>query len=160
MADTSLWPVVVGGLLALGGTVAGAIATTIRDAAQQRHETRKRRADKFEELVAAVYEFDHWLEGIRNRNVFGIGNGPERVTPFAKVQSISSVYFPQFSDLVRELERASSQYMIWIHEAAQKRLTNYIANLNEGSKEVIGPYLQKREALLDALKKFAHAEFQ
>ena len=54
-ADTSLWPVVVGGLLAVGGTIAGVIGTGIRDWAQQRHETKKRRADKFEELVAALF---------------------------------------------------------------------------------------------------------
>ena len=110
MADTSPWPVVVGGLLALGGTVAGAIATTIRDAAQQRHETRKRRADKFEELVAAVYEFDHWLSSMRERDAFGVGDTRNTVSPFANVQSISSVYFPQFSGLIGELERASDQY--------------------------------------------------
>jgi hypothetical protein len=84
MADTSLWPVVVGGLLALGGTVAGAIATTIRDATQQRYETRKRRADKFEELVAAVYEFDHWLDGIRNRDAYGNDKVPETASPLRR----------------------------------------------------------------------------
>jgi hypothetical protein len=41
MADTSLWPVVVGGLLGVGGTVVGVIGTTIRDVAQQRHEKAK-----------------------------------------------------------------------------------------------------------------------
>ena len=84
MADTSLWPVVVGGLLALGGTVAGAIATTIRDAAQQRHEIRKRRADKFEELVAAVYEFDHWLESIRNRDALASVTARKRRRPLRR----------------------------------------------------------------------------
>jgi hypothetical protein len=108
MADTSLWPGVVGGLLALGGTVAGAIATTIRDAAQQRHETRKRRADKFEELVAAVYEFDHWLSSMRERDAFRVGDTRNTVSPFANVQSISSVYFPQFSGLIGELESIRS----------------------------------------------------
>jgi hypothetical protein len=97
MADTSLWPVVVGGLLGVGGTLVGVIGTTFREAAQQRHEKAKRRADKFEELVAAVYEFDHWLDIMRHRDAFGAGEAPETVSPFAKVQSISAVYFPQFS---------------------------------------------------------------
>jgi hypothetical protein len=66
MADTSLWPVVVGGLLGEEGTVVGVIGTTIRDVAQQHHEKAKRRADKFEELVAALYEFDHWLNEFMN----------------------------------------------------------------------------------------------
>jgi len=55
--DASLWPVVVGGLLsgafALGGTV-GLMGAARRDAAQDRREAGKRRADKFEELVAAI----------------------------------------------------------------------------------------------------------
>jgi hypothetical protein len=160
MADSSLWPVVVGGLLALGGTVAGAIATTIRDAVQQRHETRKRRADKFEELVAAVYEFDHWLEGIRNRDAFGQDKVPETVSPFAKVQSISSIYFPQFVEPIAELDRASTQFRIWIHQAEGRRVTNNIAQLSDGFNEASAPYVQKRQELLAALQKFAHDEFQ
>ena len=87
MADTSLWPVVVGGVLAgifaLGGVIAGQIGTARRDAAQERREARKRRADKFEELVAAVYEFDHWVDSIRQRDAGG-ADIPERVSPFAK----------------------------------------------------------------------------
>lgn len=113
MADGSLWPVVAGGLLGVGGTVVGMIGTTIRDAAQQRHEKARRRADKFEELVAAVYEFDHWLDGIRLRDAIGIDNGePQRVSPFAKVQAISSVYFPQFNDAVAELDAAATKYRL------------------------------------------------
>jgi hypothetical protein len=95
-SDMSLWPVVVGGLLtglfALGGIGVGLFATARRDAAQEARDARKKRADKFEELVAAVYEFDHWLDGARQGK-----DAPERASPFAKVQSISSVYFPQFS---------------------------------------------------------------
>ena len=51
-------PVVVGGLLTLVGTVAAALGTAIRDVVQRRNKEKKRRADKFEELVAAVYEFE------------------------------------------------------------------------------------------------------
>jgi hypothetical protein len=107
-ADTSLLPVIVGGLLTLGGTVAAAIVSTIRDEVQKRRDARKRRADKFEELVAAVYEFDHWLSGVRSRDAFGQGEAPHTVTPFAKVQSISAVYFPQFDEAVRELDAAAT----------------------------------------------------
>ena len=49
-ADTSLWPVVVGGLLAglfaLGGIGVGLVGKARRDAAQERREAGKRRADK------------------------------------------------------------------------------------------------------------------
>jgi hypothetical protein len=151
MADTSLWPVVVGGLLGVGGSLVGVIGTTIRDVAQQRHEKAKRRADKFEEFVAAVYEFDHWLDGIRQRELEKKEGIPETVSPFAKLQAISSVYFPRFSKLVGELDIVSSQYVAFIYNPQEATLSH------------IGPYghyMNNREALLDALKKFAHDEFQ
>ena len=160
MADTSLWPVVVGGLLGVSGTMVGVIGTTIRDVAQQCHDKAKRRADKFEELVAAVYEFDHWLDGIRNRDAFGHDNVPETASPFAKVQSISSIYFPQFVEPIAELDQASTQYRVWIHKAEGRRVTNNVAQLSDGYAEASMPYVQKRQELLNALQKFARNEFQ
>jgi hypothetical protein len=156
--DTSLWPVVVGGLLAglfaLGGIGVGLVGAARRDVAQERREARKRREEKFEELVAAVYEFDHWLDGIRKR-AFGVGDAPETVSPFAKVQSISAVYFPQFSELIGELDRASVQYRMWIYKAARRG-----ADPADGFDEAFSPYAKNREALLGALSKFAHEHFQ
>jgi hypothetical protein len=163
MTDT-LWPVVASGLLtglfALGGIGVGLVGTARRDVAQERREARKRRADKFEELVAAVYEFAHWLDSMRERDAFGLGDSRATASPFAKVQSISSVYFPQFSELIGELELASDQYRIWIHKAEQKRLSNNIAQVSDGFDDAFNPYVQKREALLNALQKFAREEFQ
>ena len=74
-----LVPVLVGGLLTLVGTVAAALGTAIRDVVQRRNKEKKRRADKFEELVAAVYDFDHWLDRLKDRFVFGASPG-NRVT--------------------------------------------------------------------------------
>src|SRR5437868_1948308 len=113
MADTSLWPILLTGFFTLAGSLGamgiGSFVTSRRDKEQERRDDRKRRADKFEELVAAVYEFDHWLDGMRERDA----RVPETVSPIAKVQSISSVYFPQFDELIHELDRASHQYRIW-----------------------------------------------
>jgi hypothetical protein len=163
MADTSLWPVVVGGVLtglfALGGIGVGAVVAARRDAAQERHEKAKRRADKFEELVAGLYEFDHWVDSSRQRDAYGV-DIPQTVSPFAKVQSISSVYFPQFDEAIRELDIATIQYRMWIHTAAVRRIDHDIAKVSEGLSEAYTPYVQKRDALLGALKKFAHEEFQ
>jgi hypothetical protein len=161
-ADTSLWPIVLTGAFALGGSLGAmginSLATARRDAAQEHREERKRRSDKFEELVAALYEFDHWLENMRQR-AFGIGDTKETVSPFAKVQSIAAVYFPQFSGLIGELDMASGQYRVWIYNAEQLRLANAVARLLDGFNEAHIPYVQKREDLLTALKKFAHEEF-
>jgi hypothetical protein len=137
------------------------VAAARRDEAQARRDARKRRADKFEELFAALYEFDHWLENIRlNRVTSGSIIRADTVSPLAKVQSISSVYFPQFDGAIVELESTADQYYGWSCRAGQKRLAGKIQQISEGFEEVIGPYMKKREALFDALRKFAHDEFQ
>lgn len=162
MADTSLWPVVVGGLLtgifALGGIGVGLVGASRRDAAQERRDARKRRADKFEELVAAVYEFDHWLTLTRQRELEKKEGVPEAVSPFAKLQAISSVYFPQFSKLVDELDIVSSRYVAWIYNPQDKTFSETgKALLFDGAYT---PYSNSREARLNVLTKFAHEEFQ
>jgi len=138
-ADTSLWPVVVGGLLGVGGTLVGVIGTTIRDVALQRHEKTKRRADKFEELVAAVYEFDHWLEGISRRSVFGRDDIPQTVSPLAKLQSTSATYFPQFDGSIRELHEAAGQYRIWMYQAGRRGLPRTLPRSTMGSTKHTSP---------------------
>ncbi|RXH23670.1 hypothetical protein XH99_29795 [Bradyrhizobium nanningense] len=159
-SDASLWPVVVGGLLTLAGTAAGSVVTIIREIAQHRREAKKRRADKLEELVAAIYDFDHWLDGIQSRRAYGEQDVPVTVSPFAKLQAITSIYFPRFSIMVAELDIAASQRQVWISQAAGKRLDNDIANLNIGQSEAYRPYAEEREALLAALGKFAREELQ
>jgi hypothetical protein len=161
-ADTSLWPVVVGGLLAglfaLGGIGVGLVGTARRDAAQERREAKKRREDKFEEFVAAVYEFDYWLEGVRDREAFGRYGIPMAASPFAKVEAISAVYYPQFQRLIADLWVAADRYQNWIRRVADERKDG-----RQGTKdflEVLDPYMAARGALLDAIKNFPREEFQ
>lgn len=149
MADASLWPVIVGGLLTLAGTAAVTIAGAIRDNAQQRREEKQRRADKFEELIKSLYEFDHWLDLLRQRVLGNVGSIAETPSPFAKVQSITSIYFPQFVQQVRELDAASSIFVAWIYNPHTIELPPTGKPLIFG--EVYQPYVKKREALLDAL---------
>jgi hypothetical protein len=109
-------------------------------------------------MVAAVYEFDHWMDQYQDRHMFG-ADVPETVSPFAKLQSIGSVYFSQFNDLIGELKGVAIEYRRWTVGAAQRHRKND-ANWKDGFNEAYNPYLQKREALLDALQKFAREHFQ
>lgn len=158
MADTSLEPVIVGGLIAMGGVLISGTITLAVSFIQTRAERKKRRADKFEEFVTAVYEFDHWLEGRRLKQAYGedIEDG---ISPFAKMQSISSVYFPQFDGNLNAVSTAASRYQLWISEAAQRRIA-MSTNINDGFADAYRPYVTARDALVDALKTFARAEFQ
>jgi hypothetical protein len=120
----------------------GLVGTGRRDATQERREARKRRADKFEELVAALYESDHWADSSRQRDAVGDSNVPETVSPFAKVQSIWSVYFPQFDEGIRELDIATLQYRMWIHAAAAHRISNNKSQFLDGFSEAHAPYVR------------------
>jgi hypothetical protein len=96
MAETSILPVVVGGLLGIGGVAVTGLVTIVVNYRESLLEKKKRRADKFEELVTAVYEFDHWIDNQRRKRAYG-EDRPETISPFAKIQSIASVYFPQLT---------------------------------------------------------------
>jgi hypothetical protein len=123
-------------------------------------EKKKRRADKFEELVAALYEFDHWINNQRRQRAYGEAL-PDTISPFAKLQSISSVYFPQFDKQIGELSTATSGYRVWMGEFAKKRIEGRVNPKEEdGFSEAYGEYLDKLNKLLDALKEFARKEFQ
>ena len=137
----------------------GLVGTARRDAAQERRETRKRRADKFEEFVAALYEFDDWIER-HSRATAGTIEAPQTMSPLAKVQSISSVYFPQFEGSVHELDLASADYLNWIWSTDPRRGYKHDERMDHGYVYASTSYGQQLDSLLDALQKFAHDEFQ
>ena len=106
----TLVPVIVGGVIALAG---GWFGPWVLEGRKEKAEKKKRRAEKFEELVAAIYEFDHWLDNERTRGLGGSTSPPE-VSPFAKIQAISAVHFPSFDPLIRELDNGAASYRVWI----------------------------------------------
>jgi hypothetical protein len=70
------------------------------------------------------------------------------------------VYFPQFSQLIQELDTISSVYIAWMSLAREKGFSASHPDAPEEFAKVYDPYGTKREALLDALSKFAHEHFQ
>jgi hypothetical protein len=154
MASGDLSSVIVGGLLTMGGGVVTFIGTVVRDALQSHKDIKKRRNEKFEELVGALYEFDHWMETKMNITAYG-EKVPLAISPFAKLQAISSVYFPQFDQTIRDLNTAALGYMMWMSQAGHSRLVGEIQNVNVGLDEAYRPYMQKRELLLEEFKQFA-----
>jgi hypothetical protein len=88
----NLLPVIVGGLIGLAG---GFIGPWFLQRAKDTSERKKHRAEKFEELVQTVYEDRFWLNNVKDIRVFG-DKRDEPPSPFAKLESIAMVYFPQF----------------------------------------------------------------
>jgi hypothetical protein len=165
MADASLWSNLATGLLtglfALGGISVGLVGASRRDEAQEHREARKRRADKFEELVAAVYEFDHWIEVHKAATTDRIPF-PQTMSPMIKVSTISAVYFPQFGKPAFEMELASVLYLNSILSKNFKQEYLYLSD-KEQAKTAWEYWMDlgaRRTELTRALKEFAREEFQ
>jgi uncharacterized protein YciI len=121
-------------------------------------ERRNRRAEKLEELVAAVYDHRHWLDTVENQRVFGHA-GPKPPTPFAKIEAIATVHFPQFVQKISELEDAARGYELWMFKAGQTRTPTTVADTT-GHEEAYKPYLAAVRALLSDIREYSKTEFQ
>ena len=162
MADASsgstLLPVIVGGVLTMGGGVIAAAVSLIDKFYERSAEKKKRRAEKFEELVSAVYEFDRWLE--KKRGFVFRGEGEEvGPPPFAKIEAIAAVYFPGFMKKIEDLGAAWRVLEVWISTTTYMRIKGTLEDTNNFG-DVIKPYVGARDALLNDLKTHASGEFQ
>jgi hypothetical protein len=151
----TLVPVIVGGVI---GFASGFFGPWFLERRKETAEKKRKRAEKFEELVAAVYEHDHWIDTLRRIHVLQF-EGEITVSPFAKIQAISDVYFPQFEKAVEDLATAALAYRMWMYEVAQHKPETK-EELYAGHKKIVEPYMQKQKALLAVLKTFARQEFQ
>ena len=138
--------------------MAGAVARRGRKEAAEKN---KRRAEKFEELVAAVVEHFHWMANIRYFYISGQGSQPTSLSPIMKIDAIASTYFPEFEKLVRQLDSASNKYEVWILDMGQKRVRNEPGYERlTGHDDVVTTYTDIRAEFLMELRNFARREFQ
>jgi hypothetical protein len=161
MADagivSSLAPVVVGGLIGLAG---GWLGPWLLEGRKQAAEKKKKRAEKFEELVAAVVEHHQWIGALRFFAISGQGSLPT-LSPITKIEAIVSTYFPEFEGLVRQFDTVSNNYEVWILSTGQKRVRDEPGYENlTGHDDVVTKYTDKRAEFLVKLKRFARREFQ
>jgi len=96
--------VIVGGVIGVVGGIAGPpLVHWLND----KSDRRKKRAEKFEEMVNTLYEHDHWLNEARDILVFG-SKGIEGMSPLPRAQAIVAVYFPTFNARLAELNLAAT----------------------------------------------------
>ena len=158
---TPLWnvllPVLVGGVI---GIIAGVVGPYIIQRSKDAADRKRKRAEKCEELIGAVVEHLHWFAFMRYFFISGQGSEPT-LSPIIKIEAIAALYFPQFNDLVRQLDSASKKYEVWILDVGQKRVRGepgYEKLI--GHDEVLTKYAERRDELLTELRKFALQEFQ
>jgi hypothetical protein len=128
-------------------------------------------------IPPAIYEFDRWGDDLRNITAYGETNLPLTVSPFAKIEAVVLIYFPQFSELVATVDQNFKSYTMWMHAAGVARLvlaeriqkgqvTGDQADMRnlpefamERHAEASAPYVNAQSALLNALKEFGQKEF-
>jgi hypothetical protein len=148
----------VGGIFAIAGTIVGVMGTVILQFLQSKREKEKKRAEKLEELVAAVYEHEHWLNVARDIRVFGEKQNLP-LSPATKLQAISTVYFPELEQDIERLLSEARKLEVLMLNAAQKRLEND-PSFAEGGVEDYRPYLIQAAQLLKHLREKAAREFR
>jgi hypothetical protein len=150
----ALAPATVAGLV---GVASGVVGPWWLQRQKDQSERKRRRAEKFEELVAAVFEHGHWLNAYQREQLFGDGQDVG-MSPIAKVLTIPAVYFPGLNQTIAELDVAATEYELWIVKERRKKLANepYAENLKEG----FASYLRKRTSLLAELRNFARRELR
>ncbi len=149
MAD--LWGVVIGGALAVGGSAA---TQWYLHTAKATDDRRRLREQKLEELIALVYEHDHWMDNLRVINVFG-KDERKTISPFSKLNAIAAIHFPEFLPSIKNLDHAASAYRRWMITKGQQRLAGNLNALGEGLEDAYGPYLSASSQLLDEIQTFA-----
>jgi hypothetical protein len=152
--------------VALGGVIgilAGWVGPYYVQRAKEAAEKKQKRREKFEELMAAVYEHGNWVGVMRFLIISGIdySRGISQPSPITKVHAIASTYFPEFELLVLQFEVASAQYEQWILDIGQKRVRNEPGYENLiGHDDVLTKYKDKQMEFLTELRSFARREFQ
>jgi hypothetical protein len=152
--------------VALGGVIAifaGWVGPYFVQRAKDAEEKKRKRREKFEELMAAVYEHGHWIGVMRFFIISGqdYSRGIGQPSPITKVHAIASTYFPEFALLVLEFEVVSSQYEHWILDAGQKGVRNEPGYENlTGHDDILTKYKDKQQEFLTELRSFARREFQ
>jgi hypothetical protein len=116
---TVLLPVIVGGALALLGSIAGPMAMQM---ISTRYEERKLRRERFEEMIGTVYSHDHWIEKVREKRLFH-DDDEETVTPLNRAIAISALYFPNLLDELKTLELSTAEYEVWMYAAREAKLS-------------------------------------
>jgi hypothetical protein len=108
-AAVSLVSAVVGGLMVLAGQY-------IHDRRIRENDTRKKKAEKLEELLSALWEHERWLILLKHEVHSGEDDHASIIaklatSPFAKIEAISCVYFGDFHDDIEMIDGVSDKYV-------------------------------------------------
>lgn len=111
-------PVVVGGLLAVGGGLIGQIATHRLTVKRDRAKLRRERLECF---VKALYAHAQWLDDKRIAMIFANADH-NAASPLDEARMIQALHFPELSDAVRAIQQAQLPIIDFIGQQRVARM--------------------------------------
>ena len=150
------WSVVLAlasGVLAFIGGVAGSWFT---QRWQTKADKEKRREEKFEALMGALYDHRDWLKALGNSRAFDSAP-PVGSSPMARVRAIAAVYFKSFQQALIKLDVAADHYELWTFPAGQERKNKgklELVTLEAGQK-AYAPYATTWKEIVERLENLA-----
>jgi hypothetical protein len=151
---TTLWPVIVGGVI---GLVGGFGSATLVHLLQAKQAKKRRREEKFQDLIVAILETQTWLDSVRNSKFWG-KEEPTGLPPISKAYAIATIYFPHLVTKINELNDATQEHVKWIAQAAMKKLENPTGFAND-LPATYRPWIAKMNETIGELNRTARREF-
>jgi len=105
-------PVVIGGLLAVGGGLIAQVATHRLTAKRERAKIRR---ERLESLVKALFAHYQWLDDKSTHILFRSGSH-DTPSPLDDVRMIQALYFPELSDEVSAILKAELPMLSFIYQ--------------------------------------------
>jgi hypothetical protein len=151
LADTSIYgeiaqaiPVVIGGLLALGG---GVIAQVVTHWLSISRDERNLRRNRLEALVKALYAHNQWLDEKQEVTIFRNENH-DKPNPLDEVRMIQALHFPELAAEVIVIVGMQLPLLRFIAEQRLARLKDQEAFIKHYDNK---PFLQNYDTYLTAL---------
>jgi hypothetical protein len=137
-------PVVIGGLLAVGG---GVIAQVVTHWLSISRDERNFRRERLETFVKALYAHSQWIEEKHQVLIFS-NEDHDKPNPLDEARMIQALHFPELLTEVNLLMKAQLPILEYIAEQRVARLNDRAAFINQYNNK---PFLQSYQVYTTAL---------
>jgi hypothetical protein len=158
----SLTPVIVGGLIAIFGAIAG---TALTHLLRTKSEQKALHKAKLETMVGLLAEVHHWANRARLHHLSDVGEDMHEATPASKILTLAAVHFPNLYELASNLNNAADEYEVLLMTVQRDMLVAGNEAFTATSKRVLAAnpadpnaiqqaQIAEKEAKLAAMNKF------
>jgi hypothetical protein len=157
IAIIQLLPVIVGGFIAIGGSIMASIISHKKQTSQKKAELK---VQKLEELLNLVYESVEWVSQFRDEYLHD-GPKAKEYSPINLAKVLSKLYFSTIEKEVDELEASITEYKQWvmkevIYKDKHKTLS---PTWKQDFNKVYGPIISRKNILEEKLSQLSSYKF-